>query len=278
MSGTAVLGGVRQEPRSKYLGLALIAAQRAIASPRVVLLHLLASTVWLAVSYHLWGAVFATTSKLGSFDWARMRTYVLVVHGANLLLKASSSVQRMNQLVRTGNISLELLRPQDFMKAQLALCMGTAGVEGGLGALVSCVLGLTFLEVLPPVSVSAAVLGLASLALGFLISFLVGFLVSLLGFWTMNWLGLHWIQSALVGILSGALVPLELYPGWLRSLAMAFPFHGIIHTPLSIYLGDLQGDARLQALGVQGLWAVALWGLARLLWRPALGALRIQGG
>jgi ABC-type uncharacterized transport system permease subunit len=33
-----------------------------------------------------------------------------------------------------------------------------------------------------------------------------------------------------------------------------------------------------QALGIQVLWVGVLWVLARLLWRPSLRALDIQGG
>jgi ABC-2 type transport system permease protein len=278
MSAPAVPVALRQAPRPKYLALVFIGAQRTLAYPRTVLLSLLTNTVWLAISYHLWSAVFDGASQVGGLDWPRMRTYLLLAQSANLLINASSSVHRMLRLIRTGDIAIELLRPYDILTSQLAFSAGAALVEGVLGVLVAAGLGLTFLDVLPAASPAAAALFLVSLLLGFLVRFMVSLITSLLCLWTKHWLGLHWMQAALLSIFSGALVPLHLYPGWLRSLCEVFPFQGIIHTPISIYLGELQGSALLQALGLQVFWVVALWGLARLLWNPGRQALDIQGG
>ncbi|OJT20778.1 hypothetical protein BO221_28080 [Archangium sp. Cb G35] len=278
MSGSTATAALRQAPRSKYLALMFIGAQRTLAYPRTVLLSLLSNTVWLAVSYHLWSAVFDGTSQVGGLDWARMRTYLVLAQSANLLINASSSVHRMLQLIRTGDIAIELLRPYDVLTSQLAFSAGAALVEGTLGVLVAAGLGLTLLDVLPAASASAAAFFAVSLLLGFLVRFMVSLITSLLCLWTKNWLGLHWMQAALMSIFSGALVPLDLYPSWLRSLSLALPFQGIIHTPISIYLGELQGSALLQALALQAFWVLVLWGVARSLWNPGRRALDIQGG
>jgi len=274
MSGTPP----RLSPRTPYLSVALMGAQGAMAYPRAVVLNLLSTSVWLAISYYVWSAVFSGNGQVGSFDWARMRTYVLLVHSANMLLGSAVSLHRVMRSVWTGDIVSELLRPYDYLKAQLALSVGSALVGGGSGLGVAVVLGLTLMDALPPVSLVAGVLFGVSLGLAFLLSFLVGFGVAMLSFRTLNWLGLMWLESALVGILSGALVPLDLYPDWLRSVALLLPFHGIIHTPLSIYLGDLQGLALLKALGLQAAWVVGLWVLVRRLWAPSLQALVVQRG
>jgi ABC-2 type transport system permease protein len=269
---------LRLSPRVPYLSVALMGAQGALAYPRAVVLNLLSTSVWLAISYYVWSAVFSSSAQVGSFDWARMRTYVLLVHSANMVLGSAVSLHRVMRSVWTGDIATELLRPYDYMKAQLALSVGSALVAGGSGLGVALVLGSTLMDALPPVSLVAGMLSGVSLCLAFLLSFLVGFGVALLSFRTMNWLGLTWLESALVGILSGALVPLELYPDWLRTVALILPFHGIIHTPLSIYLGDLQGLALLKALGLQAAWVVGLWVLVRRLWVPSLRALVVQRG
>ena len=40
----------------------------------------------------------------------------------------------------------------------------------------------------------------------------------------------------------------------------------------------LEGASLWWAIGIQVFWVIALWGLARLLWMPALRALDLQGG
>ena len=62
---------------------------------------------------------------------------------------------------------------------------------------------------------------------------LISFLAALLCFWTVNGVGLIWAQTAVVNLLSGALVPLAFFPYWLRAFAAWAPFQGIIATPLA---------------------------------------------
>lgn len=139
-------------------------------------------------------------------------------------------------------------------------------------------LGFLLLGIAPPASVLAALLFLVSVGLGFLIKFLITFMVALLCFWTTNGLGLIWAQTAVINLFSGALIPLQILPGWLQSVALAAPFQGIVYTPVMIYMGAIEGAALWMALGLQLFWVIALWWLVRLMWMPALRTLDLQGG
>ncbi len=235
---------MRLRPRPKYLALVLTSVQRAVAYRGTTLLNLLSSLIWVAVLYSLWRTVFAEGTRIEGFDWREMRTYILVSYAVNALL-SFYSLARMTNAIRTGEVAAELVRPADYLGMQLAQAFGAALIEG---------------------------------VLGFLVKFLVGYLVALLCFWTKNAIGLIWAQTALVNLFSGALIPLAFFPDWLRVFALATPFQGIVYTPVTIYLGKVRGLEMLGALGVQALWAAALWLLARLLWAPSVRALDIQGG
>jgi ABC-2 type transport system permease protein len=269
--------GLRLDPRPKYLTLALAAFQRTVAYRMSFFMNIVANLIWVAILYYLWRTVFAGTPQVAEFDWPRMRTYVLVAYAVNALLGFYSSMRMMNA-IRTGDIANELTRPIDHMKAQLAEAVGAGVVEGLLTAGVALVGGLLVLGALPPASPAAAALFVLSVALGFTIRFVITYMVALLCFWTTNGVGLLWAQIAVMNVLSGALIPLSLFPDWLRPVVLALPFQAIVHTPVAIYLGELQGGALALALGVQLFWVVALWWLARLLWVPASRALTVQGG
>lgn len=277
MMVTPAAPSLRLEPRPKYLSLALAAAQRAIAYRGSTLLNLSANLVWAVALYYIWQTVFAANPKIGSFDWGRMRTYILVSYAVNQLLSFSSA-SRMMATIRTGEIANELIRPVDCLKAQLAQALGAAVIEGFLSSSIAILLGLLLLEAAPPYSSMAVSLFLLSVCLGFLIKFLISFIVALLCFWTLNSTGLLWAQTAVVNVFSGALIPLQFFPGWLKAIALGSPFQAIIHTPLAIYLGDVQSIALGQALAIQAVWVVVLWLLARLLWIPSIRALTVQGG
>ena len=117
-----------------------------------------------------------------------------------------------------------------------------------------------------------------ALVLGYLIRFCFDYLIGLTACWLTNTQGIHWIAWFGVRLISGAVIPITLFSGWLHTLANVLPFHGIVADPIAIYLGDAQGWAALQLMGLQVIWIIALWLFSRWLWPRALKALEIQGG
>ncbi|HEX8700711.1 MAG TPA: ABC-2 family transporter protein [Myxococcaceae bacterium] len=277
LSGPAEAALLPLRPRWKYLALALCAMQRLLAYRSAVFLGLLTSLMWVVIQYALWSALFTGREQVGAFDWPRMQTYLLLSFGVNALLSATTE-QRMFSMIRMGNVVFELARPVDYLGSQLAQAAGSAIIEGAMGALVVTLLALTLFDAQGPVSPALGALFLASVALGFLIKFLISYLVALLCFRFLNVLGLLWMRAAISNILSGALVPLELLPEPLRTASWLLPFRGIIHTPISLYLGLHDAAAYPLALLHQLLWVVLLWGLARRLWAVCLRSFVIQGG
>ena len=269
---------LRLSPRWKYLSLVQMSVQRTLAYRRTVLINLAASLVWLVASYYLWKAVFVSRTQIGDFDWDMMRTYILLAYAVNVLLSSSWSTFRVMSIIRTGEIATELIRPFDFLYAQFSMSLGGALVEGLFSSLIAGAIGLIVFHIRLPVSPLAGALFLVSVVLGFANKFLINYLVALVCFWTKNSLGLAWAQTAVVNILSGALIPLEFFPNWLRTITLYLPFQAVINAPLSIYLGSVQGAGIAITLAIQTAWIVALLGLGRLLWRPSLRALEIQGG
>ncbi len=272
-----MIGDLRLAPRSKYVSLFMAAVQRAIAYRNTTLLTLAVNLIWVVIPYFLWRSVFEANPEVGSFDWERMRTYILVAYGVNILLTFRVEV-RIIDAIRRGTIATELLRPIRYLGAHLAEATGAAFIDGLLSIPVVVVLGAFVFHILPPASLVTFLLFIISVVLGFFIKFMISFITSLICFWTLNALGLLWARAAVNNILSGALIPLEFLPGVIQTIARWSPFQAIVHTPLAIYFGNLGGLELVQALGLQVLWIGILWLVARLIWWPGIRTLTVQGG
>ena len=94
-------------------------------------------------------------------------------------------------------------------------------------------------------------------------------------FWTENIVGLVWLRGAVTDILSGAVVPLALLPSPLAVVAHLSPFQAIVYIPLSLYLGRASA---LPELGIQLVWVIVLWFLARAVWASGLRRLTVLRG
>jgi ABC-2 type transport system permease protein len=269
--------GLRLASRPKYLSLALVAIHRAITYRVPTILTFLSNFVWVVILLYLWQTVFAARPQVGTFDWQRMRTYILIAYVVNSLVTHYSE-SGIIYSIRSGQVVVDLLRPVDYMVSQLAYAAGGALFEAALGGTAALLLGLFVLHISPPASPIAALAFAVSVLIAFLVRFLISFIVSLFSFWTRNGLGLMWARTAVSNVLSGTLIPLQLFPGWLQTVALALPFQALVSTPVLIYLGEIEGSGILVALAGQLAWAVALWVVARLLWRPCVRLLTVHGG
>jgi len=70
--------------------------------------------------------------------------------------------------------------------------------------------------------------------------------------------------------LSGQLFPLALFPEWVRSVAVVFPFYYTTGAPTEILIGRITGQAIFPILGAQILWIVLSLIGFKLLWKQGL--------
>jgi ABC-2 type transport system permease protein len=268
---------VRVAPRHKYVSLALCAMQEGIAYRRVLMAKVGSSMIFVIIQLSLWGAVFASRSQVGTFDWPAMQTYILLSFAINNLI-SNIHEARMFADISTGDVVLDLVRPLDYLASNLARVIGLALIEGTLALGLALAFAVFLSEVRLPESGLAALAFAVSVALGFLVKFLIGYLVAMLGFLLLNVTGVLWARAAITNVLSGAIVPLELFPATLGALAAVLPFRAIVHTPISLYLGHHDPGAIILALVHQLGWVLGLWALARILWTFSSRRLIVQGG
>jgi ABC-2 type transport system permease protein len=180
--------------------------------------------------------------------------------------------------IRTGEVASDLARPMDFYGYWCAQDLGRAAAQLLLrGVPIMLLYALLFGIVTPPTLLHWLALPV-SMVLAVLVSFSWRFLVSLAAFWTQDAVGVARLASSLSLFLSGFLMPVAFFPGWLRSLMWLTPFPAMAYAPVEVYLGQVSGGGLWLALAYQLFWAVALYGLARLVLGVAVRKLVIQGG
>ncbi len=181
----------------------------------------------------------------------------------------------LSERVRSGDIAVDLVRPASLQLWCLADDVGRAAY-------------LFLLRSLPPTAVGAVLFGIvfptdpvtwlsfaAGFALGVIVSFGWRYLVALSACWIVDDRGMQSLSLVMTFFFSGMVLPLNLFPGWLGTLAHALPWSAMVQVPADLYLGKRD---ILDALGFQAAWAVALLALGALATRAARRKVVIQGG
>jgi ABC-2 type transport system permease protein len=224
----------------------------------------------------LWSAI-AREAPVGRFDQAAFVAYYL----ATLVVRqlASSWVfWELNREIREGSLALRLLRPIHPLLTYSA--EGLAAVP--LRAAVSLPATLLLLFTVGGSHVTHDpvrwLLFAISLVGAFVLSFAIGCIVGTLSLYLESAIGIWQLWMGSYALLSGYLVPLELFGPRLERVTRALPFSYLQAVPVEILLGL---RSRTEALvGLLGQWGYALFFVILLLatWKQAERRFAAFGG
>lgn len=245
--------------------------------------------VYVTTHFFLWRAIWSRKpagAEIGGFTAEEMVTYVVVGWVARSFY--FNNVDReLSEQVQNGSIAVMLARPVSLQGTVAAGALG----EGMFRFLFFTVpIGAAIFLLFPvraPASALHGVAFLLSCTLALAIVTQINFLVGLCAFPLKNIDGVMRAKHYLIELLSGLLIPVALFPGWLRGLSAWLPFQAVSFLPGSIWLGRaragvewLGGGETLvaRALAAQLAWVVALTLLGGACWRLAARRLTVQGG
>ena len=254
------------------LGLKLVLAYRFEA-----LVQLVSASVVALLNWSLWTAIYQGRAEVAGRDVAQMTTYVVVAWVITTFYGTRVD-HELSSRFREGLIAVDLLRPWDLHLHHYFRDLGRAAVALVLTTLPLFLWTGVFLGLRAPERWWTWPLFGLSLLLSHAISFGFAWLVGLASFRLRNAAGLAHLKATIIGVFSGALIPLDLYPGPLRAAVLALPFQGMSHTPANIFTEHVPVDLLWQPLLVQVAWALGLFVVGRLAFDRALRALVVQGG
>ena len=236
--------------------------------------------LFVSVNYFIWEAVYhgrPAGSSIHGFTLQEMITYISVAWIARSLY-FSSVDEEINEIVRTGQISIYLLRPVRFHFLLLAQAFGESVFRLAFFTLpIGTVILLSF-PVSPPASATALGLFLLANFTAFFVMAEVGFLVGLLAFSLKSIQGVMRVKYYLIQLFSGLLLPLTFFPEGFQRLLQWLPLKMITYVPLQLYLGKIHGTGALLVFAEQLLWCAILFAIGEWGWRNAVRKLTLQGG
>ena len=258
-----------------YPTLLRVGFAEAVAYRAEMLVWMLTTTMPL-VSLALWSAV-AAEAPVGRFTQQRFSAYFL----ATLVVRQLTGcwlVWELNQEIRSGSLSRRLLQPIHPLIAFSAENISALPLRAVLSAPVA----ILALVVLDPgaIPASAPRLGVFALSLlgAWLINFLTMAVIGSLAFFLESSTALFEIWLVAFMLLSGYLVPLELFPPWLRAVTAALPFRYTVAFPVETLIGLLRMDEALRDLAVQWAYVAACAAAALVTWRAGIKRFSALGG
>ncbi len=230
--------------------------------------------VLLFIFRELYAAVLPAGGGQAGFD-ARLTLWYLVVTEA--IMVGSPRLQGVvDEEVKSGALGSYLLRPFSYVGYHQWRFLGEAAVSVGsaLGCGILLASALVGFPELPWAAWASLPL---TMGLALALHFQVAMALSLAAFWIEDAGPLFWVYHKTLFLLGGLLVPLDLYPDWLRAIASELPFAQTLYAPARLLVG-FEVPRLAAVVGRQVAWLVVLGLATRFLFRIGARRVVVQGG
>jgi len=224
----------------------------------------------------LWTSV-ARTHKFGTYDSDAFVAYFL----ANLLVRQLTGnwvAWQMMEEIRLGTMAMRLLRPIHPFFAYVASHMAAIPFRVAVAFPVAVILLATSgSHAVTHDPLQLAVMPL-SIMLAWLLTFAILFAIGALAFFITQTFAIANLYFGLYSLFSGYLMPLELLPGPIATVAKWLPFRFTLAVPVEILTRSFTGTELAELLLGQLGWLAALTAVAVGVWNAGVRRFESVGG
>lgn len=223
-----------------------------------------------------WRAVFSNTATVGGLNLDTTINYLLLA----MIFRSGADtgiIYDIGDLMRDGRIGLTLLRPVDMQATFYVQNLARIGLDTLLALPIALFAWLVYSLSLP----SDPLVWLAFLVtmlLGNAVMFCFDWIIGCAGFYSTEIWGLSVLRYGFGLFFSGALIPLDMMPDWLRSIAAVLPFSQALYLPVSILAGINPVSAMPRIWLIQLGYLAVLLVASRLVFARAVRVVTVQGG
>jgi ABC-2 type transport system permease protein len=228
------------------------------------------------VSLALWSSV-AESAPVGPFTQRGFVSYFLATLVVRQLT-GSWLVWILNGEIRSGALGNRLLKPIHPLLVYSAENLAAIPLRASLTLPIALIAVATFEPGALPTS--PLLLGVFCLSLlgAWLINFFIMALIGSIAFFLESSTAIFDLWMAAFMLLSGYLIPLELFPPSVRAVTQLLPFRYTLGFPVELITGTLRGADALRSLGLQWAYVVGIAGAALLVWRAGVKRFSAFGG
>ncbi|NGP61605.1 hypothetical protein FLT15_25620 [Paenibacillus thiaminolyticus] len=220
----------------------------------------------------IWTAVYRSSADgvLYGYDYSQMILYTLL-SGIVTKLVMTQLEHTIAEDIKSGGLNAYLVRPISYFGYRLSAYAGSRVISDtvllGLVAAVLLIAVRYGYDPLPPVRLA---LFAAALLLAAAVQFLLSYAICALAFRLAEISYFFVITGLIVQIVSGGIVPLEVFGETVNGWFSLLPFKYTIYFPVNVLTGRIPASESLDVIAIQCGWIVILAGTAHIAWRIGL--------
>ena len=264
----------------KYVAVFKLGLQNTFVYRWNYLLRAVFGLIPLAGTVFLWRAVFNEKGGgMQGYDYGSMIYYYLLTILVSNLVTPTEDEWQIASDIREGQINSFLTKPLNYLAYRFSIFLSGRLVYTVVTILPIALIFLYFRDFITwpkdPIAYPAA---FVSLVMAAMIQFFITYSVAMMAFWILEISTIVFIVYSFEYFLGGHMFPVDIMPAGIQAVMKWLPFYYELFCPIANFLERLQGAAMYEALAIQTGWVIALWALARYMWKRGLGHYQAVGG
>lgn len=203
-------------------------------------------------------AIRLAGGEVAGYNAAQAATYVWLSQSLLGSLDVFGSTIDIGERVKSGDITVDFLRPTSILGGSLATNYGRAAFDFLPRGIPPLVIGALTTGFYVPHTVAPYVCGLVSVFLAIALCHCFFFFISLSALWATENRGFLTVATVIQQVLCGFIVPVDWFPGWLRQIAIRSPFPGMFQSPADVLSGRVEQGSLWIPLATQMGWLLVL--------------------
>lgn len=266
----------------KYLIFAKSGAQTTIAYRGQIALWFLGGLINAVIMGLLWWAIFEFSpgDTVGGFKFPQMLAYVILSAVVGQVIY-SNTMGEITDDVRFGLIGMRLMKPINYRWQLGFTSLGAFAARFFIIGVPMTLIG-TLVTVFGFGLTGIVWYNVLLFVLAMLMSTLVmdafQFLFGQLAFRTHAMFGVNSMTEVVMSFLSGAMIPLSLFPVWAQNVLYYTPFPTVTSFPVRLFLGMTDWKETLISFAVAVFWIIVLNVIAQLAYRSSVRHVVVFGG
>jgi len=225
------------------------------------------SLVFFFIKYNLWSSIYSSDQELviKGYNFDQMITYHIWSFVVAQIAQGHTALN-LSIDIRMGRISSYLIYPFNFWEFHTASFIGFQILQLGITSL--SIGAFVLLGIMPDFTTASLLNGIAACMYVSLFWYALQYFTGMLAFWLEETWILRVILQIVTVFLSGAIIPLELFPDFFREVLIYTPFPYLTYYPIKIFMGapvDM-----LNFYGVITIWIAVFGVINSILWKRGI--------
>ena len=245
--------------------------QRQFAHRANIFSHIVGNSMGLFAQLIVWYVAFQEREIIRGYNFEEMVSYIVIGWIIWFVTTSYGFEVIIAREIHLGTLTNIIIKPVHYFKYALAVALGRVTIAFGVVIFQTIIFIFLFRDYFVGDLDALKVLTLLMMIfMIFIIRLLIAYITGFVAFWTTEISGFYKLVRVFIGVFSGSYFPLTILPAFILKLFLVLPFAYTFFYPVQYYLGKVDFNGALKGLGIQVIWAIILFLIAKFVWSRGL--------